>query len=63
VGGGGLGAVIIGCVDGDDEDGRYWPKHVAIFLLLNTIINPYFHSCGFMTDVYLTISHFYTQRG
>jgi hypothetical protein len=26
------------------------------FLLLNTIINPYYHSCVFMTDIYLTIS-------
>jgi len=24
---------------GDAEDGRYWPKHVVISLLLNTIIN------------------------
>ena len=37
------------------KDGRYWPKHVVIFLLLNTIISPYYHSCGFMTDIYLTI--------
>jgi len=35
-------------------DGRYWPKHV-VFLLLNTIINPYYHSFGFVTYVYLTI--------
>jgi len=35
----------------------------SYFLLLNTIINPYYHSCGFMTDIYLTISIFYTQRG
>jgi len=28
----------------------------SYFLLLNTIINPYYHSCGFMTDIYLTIS-------
>jgi len=26
------------------------------FLLLNTIINPYYHSCVFMTDFNLTIS-------
>ena len=25
-------------------------------LLLNTIINPYSHSCGFITDIYLTIN-------
>jgi len=30
---------------------------------LNTIINPYYHSCGFMTDIYLTISLFYTKLG
>ena len=35
---------------------RYWPKHVVIFLLLNNIVNPYYHSCGFMNDIYLTIS-------
>jgi len=34
-----------------------------VCVLLNTIINPYYHSCGFMTDFYLTISLFYTQRG
>jgi len=28
----------------------------SYFLLLNTIINPYYHSCVFMTDIYLTIS-------
>jgi len=44
------------------EDGRYWPKHVVFFLLLNTTINPYYHSCGIMTDIYLTISLLYTQR-
>jgi len=33
-----------------------WPKHVVIYLLLNTIINPYYHSCVFMTDICLTIS-------
>ena len=43
------------------EDGRYWPKHVV--LLLNTFINPYYHSCGFVTDIYFTISLYYTQRG
>jgi len=31
-------------------------KKVSYFLLLNTIINPYYHSCGFVTDIYLTIS-------
>jgi len=25
-------------------------------MLLNTIINPYYHSCVFMTDIYLIIS-------
>jgi len=25
-------------------------------MLLNTIINPYYNSCGFMTDIHLTIS-------
>ena len=34
------------------------PKHVVIFLLLNTIINPYNRSCVFMTDIYLTINPF-----
>ena len=29
---------------------------IYYFLLLNTIINPYYHSCVFMTDIYLTIS-------
>jgi len=28
----------------------------SYFFLLNTIINPYYHSCGFMTDIYPTIS-------
>jgi len=28
----------------------------SYFLLLNTIINLYYHSCGFMTDIYPTIS-------
>ena len=28
----------------------------SYFLLLNTIINPYYHSCVFMTDIYFTIS-------
>ena len=32
------------------------------FLLLNTIINPYYRSCVFMADIYLTISLF-TQNG
>ena len=27
----------------------------SYFLLLNTIINPHYHSCVFMTDIYLTI--------
>ena len=27
-----------------------------IVLLLNPIINPYYHSCVFTTDIYLTIS-------
>jgi len=46
------------------EDDRYWPKHVVIFFLLfYNIINPYYHSCVFMTDIYLTISLFYTQQG
>jgi len=43
-----------------------WPllgETCSYFLLLNTIINPYYHSCGFMTDIYLTISLIYTQRG
>ena len=31
-------------------------RNMKLFLLLNTIINPYYHSCGFMTDIYLTIS-------
>jgi len=36
-----------------------WPllaETCSYFLLLNTIVNPYYHSCGFMTDIYLTIS-------
>ena len=28
----------------------------SYFLLLNTIINPYYHSCVFVTDIYLTTS-------
>jgi len=28
----------------------------VLFLLLNAIINPYYHMCVFMTDIYLTIS-------
>ena len=32
------------------------PKHVVIFQQLNTITNPHYHSCVFMTDIYLTIS-------
>ena len=38
-----------------------WPllaETYSYFLLLNTIINPYYHSCGFMTDIYLTITLF-----
>jgi len=31
-------------------------RNMWFFLLLNTIINPYYHSCGFVTDIYLTIS-------
>ena len=31
-------------------------RNMQFFLLLNTIINPYYHSCVFMTDIYLTIS-------
>jgi len=34
-----------------------WPLFVETCskcLLLNTIINPYYHSCVFMTDIYLT---------
>jgi len=31
-------------------------EHVTIYLLLNTIINPYYHCCVFMTDIYLTNS-------
>ena len=71
-GGGSLGAVIIGCVVYGIQLGwgvrgcglvcsmssgfssgccSQWG-----FLLLNTIINPYYHSCVFMTDIYLTIS-------
>jgi len=45
---------------------RRWPllaESCSYFLLLNTIINPYYHSCVFMTDIYLAISLFYTQRG
>jgi len=37
---------------------RRWPllaETCSYFLLLNTIINPYYHSCGFVTDIYLTI--------
>jgi len=37
-------------------------RNMCYFLLLNTIINPYYHSCGFMTDIYLTFRLFYTQR-
>jgi len=36
-----------------------WPllaETCSYFLLLNTIINPYYHRCGFMTDIYLAIS-------
>ena len=38
-----------------------WPllaETCSYFLLLNTIINPYYHSCVFMTDIYLTIRRF-----
>ena len=34
----------------------------SYFLLLNTIINPYYHSCVFMIDIYLTISDCLTGR-
>jgi len=37
-----------------------WPLLAEIcsyFLLLNTIINPYYHSCGFMAVIDLTISY------
>jgi len=30
-------------------------RNMKLFLLLNTIINPYYHSCGFVTDTYFTI--------
>jgi len=33
-----------------------WRIWCSYFLLLNAIINPYYHSCVFMTDIYLTIS-------
>jgi hypothetical protein len=42
----------------EPEVGRYWPKHVAIFFFFFTIINPYYHSCVFMTDINLTISKY-----
>jgi len=35
-----------------------WPllaETCSYVLLLNTIINQYYHSCGFTTDIYLTI--------
>ena len=52
---------------GGDAEISSWPLLAEtcsyFFLLLNTIINPYYHSCVFMTDIYLTISLFYTQRG
>ena len=38
-----------------------WPlltETCSYFLLLNTIINSYYHSCVVMTDIYLTISSF-----
>ena len=31
-------------------------RNMLLFLLLNTIIYPYYHNCGFITDIYLTIS-------
>ena len=32
-------------------------RNMQLFTLpINTIINPYYHSCVFMTDIYLTIS-------
>jgi len=36
-----------------------WPllaETCSYFLLLNTTINPHYHNCVFMTDIYLTIS-------
>ena len=37
---------------------KYWllAETCSYFLLLNTIIYPYYHGRGFMTDIYLTIS-------
>ena len=32
-----------------------------MYLLLNTIINPYYHRCVFMTDIYLNISLWTTK--
>jgi hypothetical protein len=63
-GGSSLGAVIIGCVVYGIQLGwgvrGLWVSMFNVFgvvvLLLNTIINPYYHSCVFMTDIYLTIS-------
>jgi len=37
-------------------------KNMHHFLLLNSIINPYYHSCVFVTDIYLTIGLF-THNG
>jgi len=55
--------MIIGCVVCGIQLGWgcmvRWPllaETCSYFLLLNTIINPYYHSCGFMTDIYLSIS-------
>ena len=33
-------------------------RNIWFYLLLNTIINPYYHSCVFMTAIYLTISQY-----
>ena len=41
----------------------FWCVCVCVCVLLNIIINLYYHSCVFMTDIYLTIRLFYTQRG
>ena len=31
-------------------------RNIYLFFLLSTIINPHYHSCVFMNDIYLTIS-------
>ena len=40
------------------EGCTFYGNLLFLFFLLNTIINPYYHSCGFMTDIYRTISLF-----